>query len=553
MRHFIFIISLFLLAGCNQTSLATKHNDSPNVAQANTTIEQTEAAVCKGKNNNALHHDPLLVSQTNNCPFDKASEQVAIKQSRTNVWDDIRQGFALGDIINPRIEQHIKWYSSHPEHLKRTFERAKPFLAYIVEEAAKRQLPTEMVLLPVVESAFQTFAYSPGRAAGIWQIIPRTGKHLNLKQNWWYDGRRDVYASTQAALNLLQQLSKQYKGNWDHALAAYNGGSRRVSKEIRNNRKKGLSTDFWHLKLSRETRDYVPKLYALKHIIDRPADYGITLEPISNKVPFTVVDTGGQIDLAIAANLAELSIEELYQLNSGYNRWATAPNGPHRLLLPTKQAATFKAGLSDLPQKKRIKWLRHKIKEGETLSHIAVKYETTLAMLKRSNKLRKNQIRAGKYLLIPTATKHLSRYSLSSKQRTSRLQNTRRNGDKHIHIVQPGDSFWDIAQQFGVSVNKLARWNGMSPKDLLVTGKKLVVWTTTQQTPHIRSARNSGTPNQLQKIRYVVRDGDSLARIADKFRVAVKDLKNWNKVGKYIQPGQKLTLLVDIRRQSGEI
>lgn len=539
MRHFIFIIPLFLLAGCNQTSLATKQNDSQSIAQANTTIEQTEVTSCK--------------EQNHNCPLDNTSKPVATSPSHANIWDDIRQGFALDDTINPRIKQHIKWYSSHPEHLKRTFERAKPFLAYIVEETTKRQIPTEMVLLPIVESAFQTFAYSPGRAAGIWQIIPRTGKHLKLKQNWWYDGRRDVYASTPAALNLLQQLNKQYKGNWDHALAAYNGGSRRVSKEIRKNRMKGQSTDFWHLKLSRETRDYVPKIYALKHIIQHPADYGITLEPMSNKVPFTVVDTGGQIDLAIAANLAGLSIEELYQLNPGYNRWATAPKGPHRLLLPTKQAATFQANLGDLPQEKRIKWLRHKIKEGETLSHIAVKYETTLAMLKRSNKLRKNQIRAGQYLLIPTATKHLSRYSLSSKQRTSRLQNTPRSGHKHIHIVQSGDSFWDIAQQFNVSVGKLAKWNGMSPKDLLVTGKKLVVWTSAKQTPHSSSILNSSYPNQLQKIRYVVRNGDSLARIADKFRVGVKDLKSWNNVGKYIQPGQKLTLLVDIRRQSGEI
>ena len=423
----------------------------------------------------------------------------------------------------------------------------------IYEEIEKRQLPTEFILLPIVESAFQTFAYSPGRAAGIWQIIPRTGKHLKLKQNWWYDGRRDVYASTPAALNLLQQLGRQYKGNWDHALAAYNAGSRRVSKEIRKNRKKGQPTDFWHLKLSRETRHYVPKLYALKHIIEHPADYGITLDPISKDVPFTVVDTGGQIDLAIAANLAGLSIKELYQLNPGYNRWATAPSGPHRLLLPHKQAESFKQGLIDLPQAKRIKWVRHKIKDGETLSHIAVKYETTIAMLKRSNKLRKNQIRAGKYLLIPTATKQLSRYSLSSSQRTSRLQNTQRKGDKHIHIVRAGDSFWDIAQKYAVSVNKLARWNGMSPKDLLVKGKKLVVWTTPQQTRQISYTASNGHPSQLQKIRYVVRNGDSLARIADKFRVGVKDLKNWNKVGKYIQPGQKLTLLVDVRRQSGEI
>jgi len=292
--------------------------------------------------------------------------------NRNNIWDRIRNNANLIDDTNhPRLLAELKWYAKHDKYLDRVAQRAEPFLHYIMNEAEARGLPSELALLPIVESAFQPFAYSHGRAAGIWQFIPSTGKIYGLKQNWWYDGRRDVYASTKAALKYLQQLNKEFKGDWLHALAAYNSGSGTVRRAIRKNKKRGRPTDYWNLKLPKETQAYVPKLLALKRIIENPEKFDITLRCVEDLPFFELVDTGSQIDLAMAADLAKVDLETIYKLNPGYNRWATDPYGPHKLLIPVDKADPFKQALADMPKSQRIKWKRHKIKTGETLSHIA--------------------------------------------------------------------------------------------------------------------------------------------------------------------------------------
>ncbi len=467
-----------------------------------------------------------------------------------DLWQRLRQGFSLPDRNHQGVLADQKWYSSHPEYLQRVTKRAQPYMHYILSEVEARGMPAEIALLPIVESAFQPFAYSHGRAAGIWQFIPGTGKLYGLKQDWWYDGRRDVYASTQAALDYLTYLNKIFDGDWLLALAAYNSGSGTVSKAIKRNKRRGKPTDYWNLDLPKETEGYVPKLLALSNIIANPLAFNVALTPINDEPYFELVNTGGQIDLALAADLAGLTTDELYNLNPGFNRWATAPDGPHYLLIPKQNAEQFITALEQLPENERVEWVRHKIKPGESLLSISKKYQTTVSLLRDTNNLQSNMIRAGQHLLIPTATRNLDTYSKSAELRKKAIQQTKRNGYKITHKVKMGDTLWDISRKYKVGVRELAKWNGMAPRDPLRPGQKLVVWS---KQPLQATAANTTPAGQLQKINYKVRRGDSLARIAQKFRVTVKDLQRWNSINprKYLQPGQRLTLYVDVTRQSG--
>lgn len=464
-----------------------------------------------------------------------------------DLWSELRTAFALPASDHRRVGNHLRWLKRHPDYLDRVFRRGEPYMGWILEEVRQRGLPAELVLLPVVESGYNPFAYSHGRAAGLWQFIPATGKRFGIRQNWWYDGRRDLVDSTRAALDYLEYLNRRFKGDWLLALAAYNSGEGNVHKALRRNRKRGKPTDFWSLKLPAETREYVPRLIALKRIVADPAAYGLSLPDIEAGNRLALVETGGQIDLALAAELAGLPLEDVYRLNAGFNRWATDPAGPHRLVLPRDRAQAFADALAALPPEQRVRWARHRVRPGETLSHIARRYETTVALLSRVNGVRPTRLRAGDYLLIPVARRELADYSLSAAQRQAALHDRKRSGIKVVHRVRAGDTLWDLARQYGVGVRSLAKWNGMAPGDTLREGQKLVIWTR----PAAGSA--SALPGgSLRKISYRVRKGDSLARISRKFRVSVEDLKRWNGLDgrKYLQPGQRLTLYVDITRQS---
>jgi len=497
------------------------------------------------KNNDAAH-DPDDIA----IPVD--SEDSTTPEN--DLWDRIRTGFVLEDSEHKRTLSEKKWYAKHQAYLDRTIERARPYLHLIVEEAERLNVPAELVLLPIVESAFQPFAYSHGRAAGIWQFIPSTGRIFGLHQNWWYDGRRDIDASTRAALKYLSNLNRSFNGDWLLALAAYNSGQGTVKKAINRNRKRGKDTDFWSLRLPKETRAYVPKLLAISAIIKNPELYGVTLKSIADAPYLQQVNTGSQIDLALAAELADISLDELYRLNPGFNRWATAPEGPHSLLLPVEKAENFDIKLAELPTSQRIKWARHKIKNGENLGQIANKYHTTVNMLRQVNKIRGNMIRAGKSLIIPVATKKMNSYTLSAIQRTRAIQNSPKRGHKTRYTVRKGDTLWDIARKHRVSVNKLAKWNGMAPRDVLKLGQKLVIWNNTprkSQGSSISLSDNATT----QRVNYIVRNGDSLARISQRFKVKISELRRWNALpkNKYLQPGQRLTLYVDVTRQAENI
>lgn len=543
--HFLlptFILTCgLILTACNETQ-PTKKTEVISIQQENIAAEKAMASKAIA----------LREKQQADDEFENFETLFLHDEATLSIWPRVRAGFKLpDDIDHPSLQAEIKWFAKHPNYMQRVMRRADPFLYYILQEAEKRQLPTELVLLPIVESAFQPFAYSHGRAAGIWQFIPATGRHYGLKQNWWYDGRRDIYASTQAALNYLQHLNKIFKGDWMLALAAYNSGTGTVRRAIKRNKKLNRPTDFWHLKLPKETRAYVPKLLALKQIISYPEKYAISLRCIQDAPGFREVKTNAQIDLALAAELAELDLKTLYNFNPGFNRWATNPDGPHRLILPITAAEKFEINYAKLSDDEHLRWSRHKIKSGETLSHIAVKYNTSVKHLRKVNNLRGNSIRAGKYIMIPVSSKNNASYALSSSQRLKATQSIKRGSSstRLNHRVQSGESFWTIARKYNVNMHSLAKWNGMAIKDPLKKGQKLVVWTTGSTT----TSQKTHNPNStIKPIHYTVRNGDSLSRIASKYRVNVKDLQRWNTIkGKYIQPGQRLKLYIDVTEQSG--
>ncbi len=556
---------LALTSACNHNLFKADADIEDKPAQVTTisTVEPVKLTHLSGQ------HTALLIEPGNEPENTSDSQRIAFNTvdnpvtkiplfetaQETNVWHRIKDGMQLsGEESNPRVAEHISYYARHQDYLDRVTERARPFLFMIMERIDEKNMPAEIALLPIVESAFQPFAYSHGRAAGIWQFIPGTGRMFGLKQNWWYDGRRDVRASTMAALKYLESLHKRLGGDWLLALAAYNSGEGNVRRAIRKNKKKGLPTDFWHLDLPDETRAYVPKLLAISAIVANPQQHNIALKPVLNEPAVVEVKTSAQIDLALVAKLADISIDEVYRLNPAFNHWATVPNKPASLLIPVEKESIYHERLAKTPKDQFIQWERHQIKAGETLSHIAQRYNTTVKLLTQINQIKSQQIREGKHLMIPVAKQELKDYSLTSKQRSISRLSKNKSGQKNIIIVKNGDTFWDLSRKYKVSVRSLAKWNGMAPADTLKPGKKLVLWTKTKS---LSGASNSPANRSLpaatiRTIHYTVRRGDSLALISDKFKVTIKQLLEWNRLARndYLQPGQRLTLYVDVTRQT---
>jgi membrane-bound lytic murein transglycosylase D len=465
-----------------------------------------------------------------------------------DLWKRLRAGFRLDlQQDNPRITAERNWLIRNPQYIERVTTRAQRYLYHIVEQAEARNVPMEMALLPIVESAFDPFAYSHGRASGPWQFIPSTGRAFGLTQNYWYDGRRDILASTDAALEYLDRLATRFGGDWELALASYNAGGGTVSRAITRNRQRNLPTDYWSLDLPRETRAYVPKLIAISQIVAEPERYGLTLQPIANAPYFRIVDTGGQIDLQLAAELAGVDVNEIYYLNAGYSRWSTPPAGPHRLLVPVASADNLSAGLAALTPEQRLRWQHYTIVAGDTLGGIARKFNTTVDALRETNNLSGNTIVAGRSLLIPQPSASPEAYRLSADNRLQARQDQPRPGrSRSEYLVRSGDSLWSIARRHNVTVQELAQWNGMAPGDTLSAGRKLVIWT---QGAVAAAPPVSDRPEMIRRVNYAVRRGDSLHRIASRFNVSVNQIASWNNLNtsRHLRPGQQLTLFVDVR------
>lgn len=454
-----------------------------------------------------------------------------------DLLDRVRRGLALGKHYNSRIDTEADWFARNPQYIERVFTRAAPYLHYIVGEVEARGVPLEIALLPIIESAFQPFAYSRARADGLWQFIPTTGGRFGLKQDWWYDGRRDVVAATQAALDYLTYLHDMFDGDWLHAIAAYNCGEGNVSKAIRRNKAAGKRTDFWNLKLPAETRGYVPRLLAMARIVGDPEVYGLSIEGIPDVPYFVKAETGGQISIEVAAELAGITTEQMYDLNPAHHRWATDPTGPHSLLIPVEAAETFQQNLLQLTPDQRMRVERYTVREGDTVTAIATRFGTNAQHLRQLNELgNANTIAVGAELRVPSAVSSLPPEVLKAAARVDG-RNRSTSSVRAVHVVRRGDSLWSIARRHDMDVIALAALNKIDPKDTLRTGQRLVL--------HADNGGVVATTGDGKQVTYVVRRGDTLSGIARTLKVSVANLRDWNNIsGSSIKAGQRLVAFV---------
>ena len=380
------------------------------------------------------------------------------------LWTLIRQDLKLSRPNRIEIDDQLAWFKRNPEYMERVTARATPYLHLIVEDIQRRGLPVDLALLPVIESAFQTNAYSRGRASGLWQFVAATAKRFGLRQNWWYDERRDVVAATAAALEYLSTLHKQFDGDWLLALAAYNCGENKVARAIKQNLRNGKPGDFWSLKLPKETRSYVPRLLAVAAVVADPGAYGVTLTPIPNRRYLAVVDLGAQTDLAEVARLAGMNDAEFGALNAAFRRGVTPPEGPHSVVVPVAKVAQLNAGIASLTPEQRLPWPLHRVRPGDTLGAIALKYGSSVGALQRVNKIRGTLIRASQTLIVPRGINTREPVVAS-----------RRAAHGATYTVRSGDTLWDIARHHGIRLADILSWNGLDRHAVLRPGKKLAV------------------------------------------------------------------------------
>jgi membrane-bound lytic murein transglycosylase D len=464
-----------------------------------------------------------------------------------DLFERIRSGFTLEDVDHAAVERELNWFVRHPTYLDRTFKRGERYLYHIVNEIEARRMPLELALLPVVESAFNPVAYSRARASGLWQFIPATGRRYGLKQNWYYDGRRDVVAATTAALDYLEFLVAEFDGDWLLAVAAYNAGEANVRRAVKRNLAAGKDTDFFSLKLPRETRAYVPKLLAMRRIVGDPTSHGLAFAPIPNQPYFAKVDVAGQIDLHVAAELADLSKEELLALNPAFNHWVTDPDGPHELLVPLDRQSRFVEGVAALPPEERVRVVYHRVRRGDTLGGIASKYGVSVGAIRQANKMRGTVIHPGQDLLIAAAPRGMEAQVEAQMAAALREDTSARRSSSGRHVVRRGDTLWSIARTHGVTMDELASSNGLRRNGTLSIGQVLSI----PGTATLASAQADAV--STRSTTYVVRSGDTLSRIANKFRVRLSDLLGWNELTprSVIKPGQRLVMYVDDRRRAG--
>ena len=464
----------------------------------------------------------------------------------------MRAGFKLDDVQRVAVDQQLKWFASHPDYLERAFGRAELYMYHIVTELEARGMPLELALLPVVESAFEPFAYSRARAAGLWQFIPGTGTRFGMKQNWWYDGRRDVVESTRGALDYLQFLHDEFDGDWLLAVAAYNCGEMNVARAVAANKAKGKPTDFWSLKLPKETQGYVPRLLAMRRLVADPEAHGLGFSRIPNQPYFTRVDTGSQIDLKVAADIAGITHEQLSELNPAFHRWATDPSGPHYLLVPSEVSDLFEANVRQLTPEQRLNATIYTVKKGDSVASVAKKYGTRVEVIRELNDLPTGTLVVGTDLRVPSSALTLPPKVVLAAARVDNKRGAINRGRQHVHVVRRGDTLWAVAQRSGMDVKTLARMNNMQPGDKLRAGQRLQLTSTmATATGGSRSkltATKSTSSSASGPVTYVVRAGDTLYAIAKLFQVTVKQITAWNDLEHAgIKPGQKLTIRVSSR------
>ena len=402
-----------------------------------------------------------------------------------DLWTRIRAGFAMREIDSPLVQRHEAWYLNRPEYVERMIDRSRRYLFYIVEEVEKRGMPTEIALLPMIESAYNPSANSHMRAAGMWQFIPSTGRRYGLQQTWWFDGRRDVVAATQAALDYLQSLHDMF-GDWQLALAAYNWGEGAVQRSIQKNRRKGKATDYMSLKMPVETRNYLPKLQAVKNIVANPELFNLSLAPLPNQPYFAVVSAPAHMDVELAAKLADMPVEEFRNLNPGHQRPViTVAN--RQLLVPVDKVDVFQSNLENNDQP-LVTWQTYQLKQGEKLEQVARKFDISIERLREVNGLNyRKRTRPGQMLLVPMeddAETNLDE-TYSSKDFRAPAEDYHK---RVIYRVKRGDTLHSVARRYGASVEQIKAWNGLRSNSVR-TGQRLTIWQEAPQAKAHKAAR----------------------------------------------------------------
>ncbi len=458
-----------------------------------------------------------------------ASDDKLSPAEETDLWVRLRRGFKLGDIDTPQVRQEERFYSSKPQYMARVTERSRRYLYYIVGEVEKRGMPTEIALLPIVESAFVPHAESNMRASGLWQFIPSTGQRYGLERTWWYDGRQDVMAATNAALDYLQDLYNQF-GDWQLALAAYNWGEGGVGRALAKTRARGGEGSFGDIHKPHETASYVPKLIAIRNLIANPEAFGLTLAPIPNKPYFEPVSTGHHIDVDLAAKLADTTVEEILNLNPGLIRPVFAYKDDRKLLLPAEKVETFQQNLQSY-DKPLLSWQPYVTHAGESLAAIASKFGMPENELRQVNRLGSGRTAKGQTILVPIRDS----IDVGDRQNLAALISGAAAGsdDKQsearpmTHRVQRGENLASIAKHYGMTAATLRSLNGLHSdkvaigRTLKLTGSEEKIATSSTKTENIK---HSSKPRQ-----YTVRRGDTLDEIAREHDVTVADLKRWNR------------------------
>ena len=450
----------------------------------------------------------------------------AIEKTPYDIWERIRVDLTLTipeDKIAATSIYRERLYSNQTA-VNRISKSGQRYLFHTLSRAQELNLPVELALLPFVESEFNPYAKSVDGATGIWQFLPATGKEWGLKSNWWYDGKKDVMASTEAALQFLTYLNKKFEGDWLLAMAAYNAGPTRVNRAIRKNKNADKPTRFWDLDLPKETTAYVPKLLVLCELIKDPGSFDVHLPSIANRAYFQKVKIPGQLDLMQAADLAGLKPETIYELNPGFNQWATDPSGPHYLLLPIGVSDRFITQLDSLDQNDLVRWDRYKIMKGDSLSRIAYRYKIEVSVLKEINGMSSDLIIAGREIMVPRGSAWANEQS--PRERT--------------YKVAEGDSLWDISKKFKVSIEDIVLWNELKIEKPLQINQAIKIFSRYER------IRQDIPSKQLRTMLYPVKSGDTVSRIASKFDISSSQIQEWNEIKdpSKIFPGQVLKLFL---------
>lgn len=484
-------------------------------------------------------NDPALLMQV---PLDAGQPLLNTQAANepADLWTRVRQGFKMDNLDNAQVRAQEQFYAKHPEYMRRVVERSRRYLYFIVGEVERRGMPTELALLPIVESAFVPRAQSHALASGLWQFIPSTGQRYGLERTWWYDGRQDVMAATYAALDYLQDLYNLF-GDWQLALAAYNWGEGGVGRALAKTRARGLDDDFETIKKPRETENYVPKLIAVRNIIANPEAYGIKIPSVPDQPYFQPVSTGKHMDLQLAAKLAGTTLEELMMLNPGFIRPVFAHKEDRKLLLPIDKVETFERNLKsyDAPL---LSWQPYVTKRGESLDAIADKFSIALAELKDVNKLGNARAANGQTILVPIrgesdANERQNLASLIAGSVAAIAQpeaddpapaQASRATTVQRHKVSRGDTLFGIAKRYGMQVAELKALNGMTSNNV-PAGRLLKVSAEAEPAPAVRGKPAAGKLIKVKTRQHVVRRGDTLDEIARKYDVSVSELKKWNR------------------------